>query len=68
MRIHEGRYAYELNRVRNQQTQLWVGWEFKVFQVKPDEKLLFVGQRKGKERAEREAQQVIDLLKVKLAA
>lgn len=51
MRLHEARDAYELKRVRNQQTQVWVGWEFKVFQVKPNEKLLFIGQSKERKHA-----------------
>jgi hypothetical protein len=38
-------YAYELRTLRNQQTQLPVGWEYRVFRVKPDEELLFIGQR-----------------------
>ena len=68
MRVHEGKYAYELNRVRNQQTQLPVGWEYRVFRVKPDEKLLFIGQREERIYAEREAQQVIGLLRMKQVA
>jgi hypothetical protein len=68
MRVPEGVYAYELKRVRNQQTQLPVGWEYRVFRVKPKEKLLFIGQREERAHAEREAQQVIGLLKIKRAA
>jgi hypothetical protein len=68
MRVHEGMYAYEVSRVFHYLTQLPAGWEFKIYQTRPDWRLLYVGQRKEKETAVREAQQVIDLLKYRQAA
>jgi hypothetical protein len=65
MRIHQGKFAYELKLVRDRQTQIATGWEFRIFEAKPreKEKLLFIGKtRPTRELAEREAEQVIELL------
>ena len=53
MRIYEGDYAYEVERVLDPATQLSTGWLFKVYRVRPIDQLLRSGQASTREEAER---------------
>jgi fructoselysine-6-P-deglycase FrlB-like protein len=68
MRIHEGVFAYELRKLVNLETQLPAGWDYLVYQIKPEEQLLFIGRSRKRGEAEQAALQVIELLKMKQAA
>ena len=60
MRIHCGNYAYEVARVRDARTQVFTHWEFKVYQIRPYDKLLARGTNSpSEEHAKRNAEQII---------
>ena len=53
MRIYEGDYAYEIERVVRPETQLISGWRYKVYRVRPMDELLDTGEAKDREAAEK---------------
>jgi hypothetical protein len=59
MRIHEGTYAYDLEQVRNPQTQLPLNWKFTVYRLRPVEKVMCTGEAESREDAENQARNAI---------
>ncbi len=53
MRIYEGDYAYEVERILDPATQLSTGWRYNVYRVRPNEQVLRSGHASTKEDAER---------------
>jgi hypothetical protein len=53
MRIYEGDYAYEVERVLDPATQLNTGWRYNVYRVRPIDQLLRSGEAATREDAER---------------
>jgi len=62
VRIHEGDYAYDLEPQRDPNTQLLTGWSFRVFQLRPFERVLGSGRGVTKEEAESKARQQLRYL------
>ncbi len=52
MRIYEGAYAYEIERIVDPRTQLVSGWRYKVYRIRPVEDLLSTGQTSSRSEAE----------------
>jgi hypothetical protein len=52
MRIYEGDHAYELERVLDPTTQLYKGWRYNVYRVRPTQQLLRSGEAETQEDAE----------------
>jgi hypothetical protein len=64
MRFYEGDYAYEVERVMDAATQLYTGWRYNVYRIRPDQGLLRSGNAETQEEAEREGKKVLaELLK-----
>jgi len=59
MRIHEGTYAYDLEQLRDPQTQLPLNWKFTVYLLRPVEKIMCTGQGENREDAEEKARGAI---------
>lgn len=53
MRFHEGDHAYEVERVLDPATQLYTGWRYKVYRVRPGDELLRSGDAPTQEEAEK---------------
>ncbi len=53
MRIYEGDYAYEIERIIDPGTQLVSGWRYNVYRIRPAEELLSSGQVATREEAEK---------------
>ena len=51
MRFYEGDYAYELERVRDTATQLFTGWRYNVYRIRPDNKVIRSGEAQTQEEA-----------------
>lgn len=62
MRFYEGDYAYELERVRDAATQLFTGWRYNVYRVRPDNKILRSGEARTQEEAETAARKALHSL------
>jgi len=52
MRIYEGDHAYEIERVLDPTTQLYKGWRYNVYRVRPTQQLLRSGEAETQEGAE----------------
>ena len=52
MRIYEGDHAYEIERVLDPTTQLFKGWRYNVYRVRPTQQLLRSGETQTQEEAE----------------
>ena len=52
MRFYEGDHAYEVERVLDPATQLYTGWRYKVYRVRPSNDLLRSGEAPTQEEAE----------------
>ena len=59
MRIHEGKYAYDLEQLRDPQTQVRAQWRYKVYELRPVEKVLTSGEGKTRAEAEKQAKVAI---------
>ena len=55
MRFYEGDYAYEIERIRDSATQVFTGWRYNVYRIRPDQKILGTGQAQSQEEAEASA-------------
>ncbi|HKU28513.1 MAG TPA: hypothetical protein VJQ54_23795 [Candidatus Sulfotelmatobacter sp.] len=55
MRFYEGDYAYEIERIRDSATQVFTGWRYNVYRIRPDQKLLRSGDVQSQEEAEASA-------------
>jgi len=53
MRFYEGDHAYEVERVLDPATQLYTGWRYKIYRVRPTHELLRSGEAPTQEEAER---------------
>lgn len=52
MRFYEGDHAYEVERVLDPATQLYTGWRYKIYRVRPNHELLRSGEAPTQEEAE----------------
>jgi len=52
MRIYEGDHAYEIERILDPTTQLFKGWRYNVYRVRPIQQLLRSGETETQEEAE----------------
>ena len=52
MRIYEGDHAYEIERILDPTTQLYKGWRYNVYRVRPTQQLLRSGEADTQEDAE----------------
>ena len=59
MRFYEGDYAYEVERVMDAATQLYTGWRYNVYRVRPDHGLLRTGSAATQEEAENEGKRIL---------
>lgn len=59
MRIYEGDYAYEVERVLNSATQVPKGWRYNVYRVRPLDEPLRSGETETKEAAEAAGKRVL---------
>jgi hypothetical protein len=62
MRFYEGDYAYEIERIRDSATQVFTGWRYNVYQIRPDHKLLRSGNAQTQEEAETSARRELAAL------
>ena len=65
MRIHEGKYAYDLEQPPDPRTQLRQHWTFKVYRLQPVEQVLASGQAATRAEAEKKAKAMIAKLQAK---
>ncbi len=59
MRIYEGDYAYEIERILDPATQVSTGWRYNVYRVRPRDELLRSGKAASKEEAEQEGKRLL---------
>ena len=60
MRFYEGDHAYEVERVLDPTTQLFMGWRYKIYRVRPNHELLRSGEAPTQEEAERAGRKALD--------
>jgi len=65
MRIHEGEFAYDLERPRDPLTQLALNWRFTVYRLRPAEMVVFRGEATTQPEAEKKARNTISRLRIK---
>ena len=53
MRFYEGDHAYEIERIVDPMTQLFTGWRYRVYRIRPDQKVLGSGEVETREEAEK---------------
>ncbi len=53
MRIYEGDYAYEIERIIDPATQLASGWRYNLYRIRPADELLSSGRVATREEAEK---------------
>lgn len=51
MRFYENDHAYEIEPIRDPATQLCTGWRYKVYRIRPDDKLLRSGEAPTQQQA-----------------
>lgn len=59
MRFHEGNFAYDIEQLRDPQTQLFSAWRFTVYKLRPIETVITKGQAETREEAEAQAKKVV---------
>jgi hypothetical protein len=59
MRIYEGDFAYEIERVLDPSTEVFKGWRYNVYRVRPLDELLRSGEAGSKEAAELAGRRVV---------
>lgn len=63
MRIyHEANFAYDLELVRDPQTQLALNWRFTVYRIRPIEEIVARGEAGSRADAEKKAKSAISRL------
>ena len=62
MRIYEGDYAYEVERIVSPETQLITGWRYNVYRVRPGDELLCSGEAASKEAAEQAGRETLETM------
>ena len=60
MRFYEGDHAYEVERVLDPATQLFTGWRYRIYRVRPNPELLRSGEAPTQEEAERAGRKALD--------
>jgi hypothetical protein len=60
VRIHEGDYAYEVERVLDPATQVQLGWRYNIYQVRPVDRLVSSGEAKTREAAEQAGKKALE--------
>jgi hypothetical protein len=60
MRIYEGDFAYEVERIVSPETQLTKGWRYNVYRVRPGNELLRSGEALTKEAAEQAGRELLE--------
>ena len=60
MRFYEGDHAYEVERVLDPATQLYTGWRYKIYRVRPNHELLRSGEASTQEEAERAGRKALE--------
>ncbi len=69
MRIYEGDYAYEIERILDPATQVSSGWRYNVYRIRPRDELLRSGEAASKEQAEQKGKRLLaDVVKAELRA
>lgn len=53
MRVYEGDYAYEIERILDSATQLYTGWRYNVYRIRPNNLLIRSGEAGTQEEAEK---------------
>lgn len=53
MRFYENDHAYEIERVMDPATQLYTGWRYNVYRIRPNQELLRSGEAATQEEAEK---------------
>jgi hypothetical protein len=53
MRIYEGDYAYEVERILDPATQLYTGWRYNIYRIRPNHELLRSGEAPTQRDAEK---------------
>ncbi len=59
MRIHEGDFAYDLERPVDPLTQLRSKWKFTLYKIRPAEHKIVSGEADSREAAEKKARSVL---------
>ena len=59
MRIYEGDYTYEIERIIDPATQVSTGWRYNIYRVRPLDQLLRSGTAATKEEAEEAAKRAL---------
>jgi hypothetical protein len=59
MRIYEGDHAYEVERILDPATQLYTGWRYKVYRIRPNHELLRSGEAPTQRDAENAGRRVL---------
>lgn len=59
MRIYEGDYAYEIERVLDPATEILKGWRYNLYRVRPIDKLLRSAEVASKEAAVKAGKRVL---------
>ncbi|HKN31854.1 MAG TPA: hypothetical protein VJX16_01285 [Terriglobales bacterium] len=54
MRIHEGKFAYDLEQLRDPETQVRAQWKYRVYELRPAEKVLISGEAGTRAEAEKQ--------------
>jgi hypothetical protein len=62
VRIHEGDYAYEVERVIDPATQVHTSWRYNIYRIKPIDQLVQSGEAPTKEAAELAGKQAVEEL------
>jgi uncharacterized UPF0146 family protein len=53
MRFYEGNHAYEVERVLDPATQVYSGWRYKIYRIRPNQELLRSGEAATQQEAEK---------------
>jgi hypothetical protein len=59
MRFYENDYAYEVERVMDPATQLYTGWRYNIYRIRPGQQLLRTGEAATQEKAEKAGKQAL---------
>ena len=59
MRFYEGDYANEIEQVRDNATQLFTGWRYNLYRIRPDQKIIRSGEASSQEEAASAAQKAL---------
>jgi hypothetical protein len=60
VRIHEGDYAYEVERVVDPATQIQLAWRYNIYRIRPIDRLVNSGEAETREAAEQAGKQALE--------